>query len=95
MPLSFSKHHSIVIGVLSQSLSNPIKKSFSPLSSTTNNKQESVTTELTTMAQIDLTQASKLATLCSKMKELDLDMYIVPSDDPHLSSKLFRFYVSL
>jgi hypothetical protein len=34
------------------------------------------------------TPASKLDALRSKMKELDLDVYLVPSDDPHLSGKL-------
>ena len=34
-----------------------------------------------------MTPASKLEALRSRMKELDLDVYIVPSDDPHLSGK--------
>lgn len=34
-----------------------------------------------------MTPAAKLDALRSKMKELNLDVYLVPSDDPHLSGK--------
>jgi hypothetical protein len=35
-----------------------------------------------------MTPAAKLEALRSKMKELDLDVYLVPSGDPHLSGKM-------
>jgi hypothetical protein len=34
-----------------------------------------------------MTPAEKLQALRFKMKELDIDVYLVPSDDPHLSGK--------
>jgi hypothetical protein len=37
------------------------------------------------VAPLEATTGEKLEALRSKMKELDLDVYIVPSDDPHLS----------
>jgi len=37
------------------------------------------------VAPLEATAGEKLEALRSKMKELDLDVYIVPSDDPHLS----------
>lgn len=34
-----------------------------------------------------MSSAEKLEVLRAKMKELELDVYLVPSDDPHLSGK--------
>lgn len=34
-----------------------------------------------------MTAGDKLKALRDRMKELDLDVYIVPTDDPHLSGK--------
>lgn len=36
-------------------------------------------------AATSMTPAAKLEALRAKMKELNLDAYLVPSDDPHLS----------
>ena len=46
-------------------------------------KMSSTSTEA--VAPLEATAGEKLEALRSKMKELDLDVYIVPSDDPHLS----------
>ena len=46
-------------------------------------KMSSTSTEA--VAPLEATTGEKLEALRSKMKELDLDVYIVPSDDPHLS----------
>jgi hypothetical protein len=35
-----------------------------------------------------MTAGDKLDALRSRMKELDLDVYLVPPDDPHLSGTL-------
>jgi hypothetical protein len=35
-----------------------------------------------------MTPAAKLEALRARMKDLDLDVYLVPSDDPHLSGRL-------
>ena len=40
-----------------------------------------------TATTVAMTPASKLEALRSKMKELNLDVYLIPSDDPHLSGK--------
>ena len=45
------------------------------------------TTDADTTDAVTMTPASKLEALRSKMKELNLDVYLVPSDDPHLSGK--------
>jgi hypothetical protein len=48
----------------------------------------STTTDVdATATTVSMTPASKLEALRSKMKELNLDVYLVPSDDPHLSGK--------
>ena len=48
----------------------------------------STTTDATDTADtVTMTPASKLEALRAKMKELDLDVYLIPSDDPHLSGK--------
>jgi hypothetical protein len=41
------------------------------------------TTEV--LASATMTPAEKLESLRARMKELNLDVYLVPSDDPHLS----------
>ncbi len=46
-------------------------------------KMTSTSTEA--VASVEPTAEEKLNALRSKMKDLDLDVYIVPSDDPHLS----------
>jgi hypothetical protein len=53
---------------------------FTRLFSTTE-KAPATTTDSTMMA------TEKLQALRARMKELDLDVYLVPSDDPHLSGK--------
>jgi hypothetical protein len=40
-----------------------------------------------TASATNMTPASKLEALREKMKELNLDVYLIPSDDPHLSGK--------
>jgi hypothetical protein len=45
----------------------------------------SSSTTATTMDS--MTPAAKLEALRNKMKELNLDVYIIPSDDPHLSGE--------
>lgn len=52
------------------------------MSSTTDAPTDSETS-ITTM-----TPLAKLEALRSVMKEYDLDVYLVPSDDPHLSGKM-------
>ncbi len=47
------------------------------------------TAEATTLAS--LSPSEKLEALRAKMKELDLDVYLVPSDDPHLSG-MWEYY---
>ena len=87
---SFSQQHISAFGVLRRPSSSLSKGSTIPLSSTTTNEEETKTTAAADMAKDDMmTPASKLDALRSKMKDLDLDVYIVPSDDPHLSGKLF------
>jgi hypothetical protein len=41
-----------------------------------------------------MTPIAKLEALRSKMKECDIDVYLVPSDDPHLSGKRSTAVVS-
>lgn len=86
---SVCPHHTSVFGVLCRPSYSLSKDSKIPLSSTTTEKGQSETTT-TAMSNDDdtMTPASKLDALRSKMKELDLDVYIIPSDDPHLSGKL-------
>jgi hypothetical protein len=57
--------------------------SFSSSSTTSLSSTTIETAEET--ASTSMTPASKLEALRAKMKELDLDVYLVPSDDPHLS----------
>jgi hypothetical protein len=58
-------------------------------SSSSSSLSQSATVEPATdsMASSTMTAAAKLEMLRSKMKELDLDVYLVPSGDPHLSGK--------
>lgn len=42
-----------------------------------------------------MTPAAKLEALRARMKELNLDVYLVPSDDPHLSGMYEKYYVFL
>jgi Xaa-Pro aminopeptidase len=84
---SFSPQHTSIFGVLHRPSYPSSTSSTIPLSSTTTEKGE---TEITTVAMAtdaEMTSASKLDSLRSEMKKLDLDVYIVPSDDPHLSGK--------
>jgi hypothetical protein len=48
----------------------------------------STTAEATVKAGANMSAGDKLDALRSRMKELDLDVYLVPSDDPHLSGTL-------
>ena len=41
----------------------------------------------TTAESLAMAPSEKLQALRARMKELDLDVYLVPSDDPHLSGK--------
>jgi hypothetical protein len=43
--------------------------------------------ELASTTTDSMTPAAKLEALRAKMKELNLDVFIIPSDDPHLSGK--------
>jgi hypothetical protein len=45
------------------------------------------TTEKAPATTTDMMATEKLQALRARMKELDLDVYLVPSDDPHLSGK--------
>ena len=44
-------------------------------------------TEGSASSSAAMTPAEKLEALRAKMKELNLDVYIIPSDDPHLSGE--------
>ena len=55
------------------------------LSSTSTDVSDKAAAALSSTA--DMTPASKLEALRAKMKELNLDVYIIPSDDPHLSGE--------
>ena len=48
-------------------------------------KQSSASSVDTTMASSTMTAAEKLSELRKLMKEHSVDIYLVPSDDPHLS----------
>lgn len=50
------------------------------------------TMEATTKETADMTAADRLSALRSKMKELNLDVYLVPTDDPHLSEYVPEAY---
>jgi hypothetical protein len=66
-------------------------------SSTATNEDIAATTMTTTTTSTSspsdnvLTPASKLEALRLRMKELDLDAYLIPPDDPHLSGTLFVY----
>lgn len=75
-----------------QTPSGQAKDTFiTTLGSTTTDEQDSATTTTTTTmtdtTTRNMTPASKLAALRSNMEELNLDVYIIPSDDPHLSGQ--------
>jgi hypothetical protein len=84
-------HHQTFLVAVTSSLSNRSKKTslFSTTSDVsgeaTSTTSMSSTSDETT--KNEMTPSSKLEALRSKMKELDLDVYIVPSDDPHLSGE--------
>ena len=65
------------------------EKSTSRLQSTTTTttNQEGSTDTTSAAASSVMTPAEKLEALRSRMQELYLDVYLVPSDDPHLSGK--------
>jgi hypothetical protein len=48
----------------------------------------STTAEAPLKTGSNMSAGEKLVALRSRMKELDLDVYLVPSDDPHLSGTL-------
>jgi hypothetical protein len=54
-------------------------------STTTTANEERVTMAKISTAASSMTPAAKLTALRARMKELNLDVYLVPSDDPHLS----------
>jgi hypothetical protein len=60
------------------------------LSSTSRLLATSITESVETVSTIntDMTPAAKLDALRTKMRELNLDVYLIPSDDPHLSGEL-------
>lgn len=60
----------------------PLKTTTRGLFSTTEASSSTDTTESSS-----ITMAQKLEALRARMKELDLDVYLIPSDDPHLSGK--------
>lgn len=47
----------------------------------------STATDAPGTTEVAMTPAAKLDALRSKMKMYNLDVYLVPSDDPHLSGK--------
>lgn len=51
-------------------------------------------TEVTPTAEHTMDAATKLSALRKSMRELDLDVYLVPTDDPHLSGK-FRVWIGM
>ncbi len=53
----------------------------------------STSTDAPTSSSVPSTAGDKLEALRAKMKELDLDAYIVPSDDPHLSEYVPEAYM--
>jgi hypothetical protein len=54
---------------------------------TTTSLTMTATTTADTASATTMTPGSKLEALRQKMKELNLDVYLIPSDDPHLSGK--------
>jgi hypothetical protein len=55
---------------------------------------ESVTKKEASKTMESLNASGKLSLLRSRMKELDLDVYLVPTDDPHLSGKFMLSEIS-
>jgi hypothetical protein len=77
-------------GIVRGGTTTSAKRSESSVLTMSTTAVESDTT--TTAATTDsMTPASKLEALRSKMKELNLDVYLIPSDDPHLSGKCLLF----
>jgi len=56
-------------------------------STTTTPTTEESSSSSTDTTKCTMTPSEKLRALRTRMKELDLDVYLVPSDDPHLSGK--------
>lgn len=66
-------------------LSTPTSLSSTSTSATTTSaSSESPLTETTALGET-MTPTEKLQALRAQMKELGIDVYLVPSDDPHLS----------
>jgi hypothetical protein len=57
------------------------------VATTTTSVTMTATTTADTASTTTMTPGSKLEALRQKMKELNLDVYLIPSDDPHLSGK--------
>lgn len=95
---SFSQHHTSAFGILRQAPSSLVSKKepTTRLSSTTaqnTNSEETMVSASSSSSNSNLmTPASKLDILRSKMKELNLDVYLVPSDDPHLSGEYYSLF---
>lgn len=81
-PLSTFGHKSSVPFVSSLSSKSLATRTAMSSEGTTETNQEKET-----MVSSSRTAASKLESLRAKMKELSLDCYLVPTDDPHLSGK--------
>jgi hypothetical protein len=85
---SFSSSHGIITsstsswGIASRGGSLAPSRFMTTTTTTTTESSELASTATDTM-----TPAAKLEALRAKMKELNLDVFIVPSDDPHLSGK--------
>jgi hypothetical protein len=58
-------------------------------SSTTTKPDEVVVTSEENLIMSSMTPSAKLDALRQRMKELDLDVYLVPTDDPHLCGMFF------
>lgn len=68
-------------------LGGALHKNGRALFSTTEESSTDTAATTTTTSSITMTPAEKLQALRARMQELDLDVYLVPSDDPHLSGK--------
>lgn len=62
-----------------------LQNKFGFLARTSFAKKMSTTADETMTADAATAQEPKLSALRTKMEELNLDVYLVPSDDPHLS----------
>jgi hypothetical protein len=55
---------------------------------------EQTTTTTTSADALTMSAQSKVDALRGRMKDLGLDVYLVPTDDPHLSGSYTRFHIA-